>query len=156
MFNEYRGLAADYRASGLVLRLGPVLRVRGMDDRYRGNQPFIFRVSGGPLQIRNRSNTGAKPPCLMNDRFRAARIGALRPLAEVRTSWNSCSTIDIRSGCGRIIQGLRATEGFGTNAPNRFTMSLRLGVDFHADETPVALLDPDAGKTRRAYVWAYP
>ncbi len=25
----------------------------------------------------------------------------------------------------------------------------------HADETPVALLDPGAGKTRRAYVWAY-
>lgn len=25
----------------------------------------------------------------------------------------------------------------------------------HADETPVALLDPGAGKTRRAYMWAY-
>jgi len=25
----------------------------------------------------------------------------------------------------------------------------------HADETPVRLLDPGAGKTRRAYVWAY-
>ncbi len=25
----------------------------------------------------------------------------------------------------------------------------------HADETPVALLEPGAGKTRRAYVWAY-
>jgi transposase len=25
----------------------------------------------------------------------------------------------------------------------------------HADETPIALLDPGAGKTRRAYVWAY-
>jgi len=25
----------------------------------------------------------------------------------------------------------------------------------HADETPVAMLDPGAGKTRRAYVWAY-
>jgi len=25
----------------------------------------------------------------------------------------------------------------------------------HADETPVALLDPGAGKTKRAYVWAY-
>jgi transposase len=25
----------------------------------------------------------------------------------------------------------------------------------HADETPVALLDPGAGKTRRAYIWAY-
>lgn len=25
----------------------------------------------------------------------------------------------------------------------------------HADETPVALLDPGAGKTRKAYVWAY-
>ena len=25
----------------------------------------------------------------------------------------------------------------------------------HADETPVALLDPGAGKTRKAYMWAY-
>src|SRR5208283_3341608 len=25
----------------------------------------------------------------------------------------------------------------------------------HADETPVAMLDPGAGKTRRAYVWSY-
>jgi len=25
----------------------------------------------------------------------------------------------------------------------------------HADETPVAILDPDAGKTKRAYIWAY-
>jgi len=25
----------------------------------------------------------------------------------------------------------------------------------HADETPIALLDPGAGKTRRAYMWAY-
>jgi transposase len=31
---------------------------------------------------------------------------------------------------------------------------LRDGV-LHADETPVAMLDPGAGKTRRAYVWAY-
>jgi transposase len=25
----------------------------------------------------------------------------------------------------------------------------------HADETPVAMLHPGAGKTRRAYIWAY-
>ena len=25
----------------------------------------------------------------------------------------------------------------------------------HADETPVAMLDPGAGKTKRAYIWAY-
>jgi hypothetical protein len=25
----------------------------------------------------------------------------------------------------------------------------------HADEIPVALLDPRAGKTRRAYIWGY-
>ncbi len=26
----------------------------------------------------------------------------------------------------------------------------------HADETPVAMLDPGAGKTKRAYIWVYP
>ena len=25
----------------------------------------------------------------------------------------------------------------------------------HADETPVNMLDPDSGKTKRAYIWAY-
>jgi transposase len=34
----------------------------------------------------------------------------------------------------------------------RFVLQARV---LHADETPVALLDPGAGKTRRAYVWAY-
>jgi len=34
----------------------------------------------------------------------------------------------------------------------RFVLS---GPVLHADETPVALLDPGAGKTKRAYVWAY-
>jgi transposase len=34
----------------------------------------------------------------------------------------------------------------------RFVLDCRV---LHADETPVALLDPGAGKTKRAYVWAY-
>lgn len=34
----------------------------------------------------------------------------------------------------------------------RFVLDCRV---VHADETPVALLDPGAGKTRRAYMWAY-
>jgi transposase len=38
------------------------------------------------------------------------------------------------------------------DAHKRFVLGSRV---LHADETPVALLDPGAGKTRRAYVWAY-
>ncbi len=34
----------------------------------------------------------------------------------------------------------------------RFVLQARV---LHADETPVALLDPGAGKTRKGYVWAY-
>ena len=34
----------------------------------------------------------------------------------------------------------------------RFILECRV---LHADETPVALLDPGAGKTRRGYMWAY-
>lgn len=37
-------------------------------------------------------------------------------------------------------------------AHKRFVLQARV---LHADETPVALLDPGAGKTRKAYVWAY-
>ncbi|KLN56375.1 IS66 family transposase [Variovorax paradoxus] len=37
-------------------------------------------------------------------------------------------------------------------AQKRFVLSTRV---LHADETPVAMLDPGAGKTKRAYVWAY-
>jgi transposase len=37
-------------------------------------------------------------------------------------------------------------------AHKRFVLG---GAVLHADETPVAMLDPGAGKTKRAYVWAY-
>lgn len=37
-------------------------------------------------------------------------------------------------------------------AHRRFVRQARV---LHADETPVALLDPGAGKTKKAYVWAY-
>ena len=37
-------------------------------------------------------------------------------------------------------------------AHKRFVLSCPV---LHADETPVAMLDPGAGKTKRAYVWAY-
>ena len=37
-------------------------------------------------------------------------------------------------------------------ALREFVLSARV---LHADETPVAMLDPGAGKTRKAYVWAY-
>ena len=38
------------------------------------------------------------------------------------------------------------------DAHKRFVLNSR---GLHADEIPVALLDPGAGKTRKAYVWAY-
>lgn len=38
------------------------------------------------------------------------------------------------------------------NAHRAFILGARV---LHADETPVSLLDPGAGKTRKAYVWAY-
>ena len=37
-------------------------------------------------------------------------------------------------------------------AHKRFVLSCPV---LHADETPVSLLDPGAGKTKRAYIWAY-
>ena len=37
-------------------------------------------------------------------------------------------------------------------AHTRFVLGSRV---LHADETPVALLDPGAGKTKKAYIWAY-
>ncbi len=38
------------------------------------------------------------------------------------------------------------------DAHKRFVLGARV---LHADETPVAMLDPGAGKTKKAYVWAY-
>jgi transposase len=38
------------------------------------------------------------------------------------------------------------------DAHKRFVLSVPV---LHVDETPVAMLDPGAGKTKRAYVWAY-
>ena len=37
-------------------------------------------------------------------------------------------------------------------AHKRFVLSCPV---VHADETPVAMLDPGAGRTKRAYIWAY-
>ena len=37
-------------------------------------------------------------------------------------------------------------------AHKRFVLSCPV---LHVDETPVAMLDPGAGKTKRAYIWAY-
>ena len=38
------------------------------------------------------------------------------------------------------------------DAHRAFVLSCKV---LHADETPVAMLDPGAGKTKRAYLWAY-
>lgn len=37
----------------------------------------------------------------------------------------------------------------------RLTWHLLQGNTLHADETPVAQLDPGKGKTRKSYLWAY-
>jgi transposase len=42
-----------------------------------------------------------------------------------------------------------------TPLAQRLTEMLRQQTVLHADETPVAQLDPGAGKTKRAYLWAY-
>lgn len=68
-------------------------------------------------------------------------------------------TINARSGVHTPRSTLAAWAGGGGaaleplyDAHKRFVLGERV---IHADETPVALLDPGAGKTRRAYVWAY-
>ena len=68
-------------------------------------------------------------------------------------------TINARSGVHTPRSTLAAWAGQAGaalqplyDAQRRFVLSCRV---LHADETPVALLDPGAGKTRRAYIWAY-
>ena len=61
------------------------------------------------------------------------------------------------SGCERIDAITRGGQTGAALEPlydlhKRFILNCRV---VHADETPVALLDPGAGKTRRAYMWAY-
>lgn len=67
--------------------------------------------------------------------------------------------INARSGVHTPRSTLASWAGAGgaTLAPlyealRKFVLSARV---LHADETPVAMLDPGAGKTRKAYVWAY-
>ncbi|MDK2127275.1 IS66 family transposase, partial [Parachitinimonas caeni] len=38
---------------------------------------------------------------------------------------------------------------------DRLAVRLKQQTVLHADETPVQQLDPGAGKTKRAYLWAY-
>jgi len=69
------------------------------------------------------------------------------------------ATINARSGVHTPRSTLAAWAGQAGaaleplyEAHRRFILTCPV---LHADETPVALLDPGAGKTRRAYVWAY-
>jgi transposase len=68
-------------------------------------------------------------------------------------------TINARSGVHTPRSTLAAWAGQAGaaleplyDAHKRFVLGCRV---LHGDETPVALLDPGAGKTKRAYVWAY-
>jgi transposase len=67
--------------------------------------------------------------------------------------------INARSGVHTPRSTLAAWAGAGGaalqplyEAHKRFVLGAAV---LHADETPIALLDPGNGKTRRAYVWAY-
>lgn len=67
--------------------------------------------------------------------------------------------INARSGVHTPRSTLAAWSGFAGAAleplyqrHKRFVLSCPV---LHADETPVAMLDPGAGKTKRAYIWAY-
>ncbi len=66
--------------------------------------------------------------------------------------------ISARSGVRTPRSTLAAWGGAGGakleplyEAHRRFILSCRV---LHADETPVPLLDPGSGKTKKAYVWA--
>ena len=68
-------------------------------------------------------------------------------------------TINARSGVHTPRSTLARTAGNAGaamvplfEAHKRFVLSCNV---VHADETPVAMLDPGAGKTKRAYIWAY-
>jgi transposase len=68
-------------------------------------------------------------------------------------------TINARSGVHTPRSTLAAQSGRAGaamqplyDAHKRFVLSCPV---LHADETPVAMLDPGAGKTKRAYIWAY-
>jgi transposase len=68
-------------------------------------------------------------------------------------------TINARSGVHTPRSTLAAWSGRAGaaleplwEAHKRFVLTAAV---LHADETPVAMLDPGAGKTKRAYVWAY-
>ncbi len=68
-------------------------------------------------------------------------------------------TINARSGVRTPRSTLARTAGNAGaamvplfEAHKRFVLSCPV---LHADETPVAMLDPGAGKTKRAYIWAY-
>ena len=67
--------------------------------------------------------------------------------------------INARSGVHTPRSTLASWAGAGGAALAPLYEALRTFVlsaqVLHADETPVALLDPGAGKTRKAYVWAY-
>jgi transposase len=68
-------------------------------------------------------------------------------------------TINARSGVHTPRSTLARTAGNAGAAMEPLYVALKRFVlsspVLHADETPVSMLDPGAGKTKRAYIWAY-
>ena len=92
-----------------------------------------------------------------------------RPPAWWRTRWSAASSITSRTtgkrrstparACTRRARRWRAWSGAGGaelqplfDAHREFVLSSQV---LHADEPPVNMLDPGAGKTKRVYIWAY-
>ena len=71
------------------------------------------------------------------------RLEAINARSGVHTPRSTLASQSGRAG-GAMVPLYEAHKGFVLSCPV-----------LHADETPVAMLDPGAGKTKRAYIWAY-
>jgi hypothetical protein len=97
----------------------------------RGAQPELIGAGGAHAD---------QPLCRPLPYYRQETINARSGVHTPR------STLASQSGkAGAAMQPLY-------DAHKRFVLSCPV---LHADETPVAMLDPGAGKTKRAYIWAY-
>ena len=131
------------------LRAGAVLRARHIRGKYACACCQTIQAAPMPAQIIDKGHPGAGPAGA------GGRGQARRSPAAVPADRDLCALGRAHRALehGAVDRHLRRAPGAAGRGAAR--VHPRPQAVVHADETPVSLLAPGSGKTKRAYVWVY-
>jgi transposase len=144
----------------------PMVRVgEDISERQANSAGAVLRAAANPrqvgLQVLPVAGAGAGRPAGLRQRVANAWPASPHPISRFvdHIPYYRQEQINARSGVHTPRSTLAAWSGqTGAqlmplyDAHRAFILSSRI---VHADETPISMLDPGAGKTKKAYMWAY-